>query len=141
MYSSNGLRSKGSSNWNRICLQEVKEVLDTNGPFIDAIVPVDRNEDVPDVQYPGSKVPDICDRELNSIFTMTRQKKGPNIIFIADCCFLASIARSSSSGMLLCRYRTLPPPGGDHLHQMLSRAQENINAVSQVCLFPIFFYS
>jgi len=60
--------------------------LDANrsGPFIDAIVPVDRGLPDSDPTYSGKKVPDICDRELNTIFTITRQKKGPNILFIAD---------------------------------------------------------
>jgi len=60
------------------------------GSFIDAIVPADRGLPDPDPTYHGKKVPDICDRELNTIFTITGQKKGPNILFIADCFYAAS---------------------------------------------------
>ena len=39
-------------------------------PFIDGIVPADCGEPDTDPSYLGRRVPDICDRELNTIFTV-----------------------------------------------------------------------
>jgi len=100
---------------------------------VDAIAPADRGLEDCDPDYVGAKVPDICDRELNAIFTITRQKK--HIVFIADCCYSASIARDGS-----WTYWALPPFEGDHLREMLVRAQRNIDAwadTSQVSLVPV----
>jgi hypothetical protein len=113
------------------------------GPFIDSIVPADRGLQDTDPSYLGRKVPDICDRELNTIFAITRQKKGPNILFIADCCHSASVARSGLD-VTKWRNRALPPLGRDDMQEMLLRAQWNIdNRVSgiwsRVCIFPVVY--
>jgi len=105
------------------------------GSFIDAIVPADRGLPDPDPTYHGKKVPDICDRELNTIFTITRQKKGPNILFIADCCHAASVSRSDPR----FKNRAILPLGRDGLQEMLSRAQRNIDKY-KVCIFPVVCY-
>ncbi|KAK0455591.1 uncharacterized protein EV420DRAFT_1644378 [Desarmillaria tabescens] len=49
---------------------------------IEALCPIDR--DYQDSN--GNWIPDISDRELNSLFTLISHAKGPNITFIADCC-------------------------------------------------------
>ena len=108
------------------------------GSFIDAIVPADRGLPDPDLTYPGKKVPDICDRELNTIFTITRQKKGPNILFIADCCHAASVSRSDPDASRF-KNRAILPLGRDGLQEMLSRAQRNIDKY-KVCIFPVVCY-
>jgi hypothetical protein len=110
--------------------------LDANrsGPFIDAIVPVDRGLPDSDPTYSGKKVPDICDRELNTIFTITRQKKGPNILFIADCGHVAPAVRSAPD-VTTWRTRAVPPLR-DNIQEMLLRAQWNIDKY-KVCIFPV----
>jgi len=113
--------------------------LDANrsGPFIDAIVPVDRGLPDSDPTYSGKNVPDICDRELNTIFTITRQKKGPNILFIADCGRAAPAVRSPLD-VTTWRTRALPPLWYN-TQEMLLRAQWNIDKY-KVCIFPVFYY-
>jgi hypothetical protein len=116
-YSSNGFRFEKDER-KVIDLEGLQEILRPRGPVIDAIVPIDRDEEDWDPGYVGTKVPDICDRELNAIFNLTRRKKGPNIVFIADCCYSASISRNAGA---LWKERALPPFGGDLLREMLSR--------------------
>ena len=72
VYSSHGLRTKKSER-NRINLQEMEEILNSSSPLVDAIVRADRGQEDPDPTYAGSKVPSICDGELNAIFTVTRK--------------------------------------------------------------------
>jgi len=123
---------------NRINFHELND--NPSGPFIDSIVPADRGELDSDPSYFGTRIPDICDRELNTIFTVTRQVKGPNILFIADCCFAASVARSGPD-VTKWRDRSLPPLERDDMKEMLLRAQWNINRLAwEVCIFPVVYY-
>ncbi len=105
--------------------------------FMDAIVPADRGQPDSDPTYSGKKIPDICDRELNTIFTITRQKKGPNILFIADCGRAAPAVRSPLD-VTTWRTRALPPLWYN-TQEMLLRAQWNIDKY-KVCIFPVFYY-
>ena len=112
-------------------------------PLIDAIAPVDRGRPDLDPNYLGRTVPDICDRELNTIFTITRQKKGPNIVFIADCSHFTSPVRCRCIDCVCgaswpCR--SLEPLPGDSMQEMLLRAQWNIDAYVKVCILPVIFY-
>jgi hypothetical protein len=86
--------------------------------------------------YPGKIIPDVTDRELNALFTLTRQKKGPNILFIADCCYAASVSRSGRVASIL-KDRTVPALGWDEALDSLSRTQRNIDRVS---IFPVVCY-
>ncbi len=108
------------------------------GSFIEAIVPPDRGLPDPDPTYHDEKVPDICDRELNTIFTITGQKKGPNILFIADCCHAASVSRGDPDASRF-KNRATMPLGRGGLQEMLSRAQRNIDQYT-VCIFPVVCY-
>jgi hypothetical protein len=124
----------------RINFEELEDV--PGGPFIDSIVPADRGLPDTDPSYLGRKVPDICDRELNAIFTTTRHMKGPNILFIADCCHSAGITRNSSN--MTWGDRALPPLGRDEMQEMLLRAQWNIDSriasiSSMVCILSIVY--
>ena len=105
--------------------------------FMDAIVPPDRGLPDFDPTYSGKNVPDICDRELNTIFTITRQKKGPNILFIADC-GRATPAVRSPTDVATWTTRALPPLWYN-TQEMLLRAQWNIDKY-KVCIFPVFCY-
>ena len=108
-------------------------------PLIDAIAPVDRGDPDPDPNYLGRRVPDICDRELNTIFTITRQKKGSNIVFIADCSHFAMPIQGTVIGTLW-RYRSTMPLPGDSMQEMLLRAQWNIDTYDKVCIPPVVCY-
>jgi hypothetical protein len=105
--------------------------------FMDAIVPPDAGLPDSDPTYSGKNVPDICDRELNTIFTITRQKKGPNILFIADC-GRATPAVRSPTDVATWTTRALPPLWYN-TQEMLLRAQWNIDKY-KVCIFPVFCY-
>jgi len=120
-------------------MRKLSETIQESAPFIDAIAPADRGQEDCDPRYVGTKMPYICDRELNAIFAITREKKGPNIVFIADCCHSASVARDGLSRNRALR--PLPSVDYDHLHEMLSRAQQNVDAnASQLCIFSVIFY-
>ena len=47
------------------------EALNQCSPFINAVAPADRGQEDRNPRYVGTKIPDICDRELNAIFTIT----------------------------------------------------------------------
>jgi len=65
---------------------------------IEAICPVDR----------GGSIPDISERELNSILSELRAAKGPNITIILDCCHAGGAVRSFS-GSDTNAIRFIPP--------------------------------
>jgi len=114
---------------------------DTSGhPLIDAIAPTDRGRPDPDPKYLGRTVPDICDRELNTIFTITRQKKGPNIVFIADCSHFAIPIRTTNPVYGSWWYRSLMPLLEDSMQNMLLRAQWNIDTYVKVCILPVVYH-
>ena len=148
-YSSGGLLRSGirvtesdRGDWNsfyqrnRINFKELDDY--PTGPFIDGIVPANRGEPDSEPIYSGRKVPDICDRELNTIFTVTRQRKGPNILFIADCCHAASVSRGAPD-VTKWRTRALPPLGRDDMEEMLLRAEWNIYRFT-VRIFPYLLW-
>ncbi|PBK99645.1 hypothetical protein ARMGADRAFT_1074500 [Armillaria gallica] len=67
-----------------------KALLDLIGPGpIDAICPIDRDKR-DDNTVP---IPDISNRELNSIFSLIAQKKGNYIPAIFDCCHSGGVSR------------------------------------------------
>ncbi|KAK0191741.1 hypothetical protein F5146DRAFT_1050210, partial [Armillaria mellea] len=58
---------------------------------IGALCPLDR-----DTKDTGGKwIPDVSDRELNSVFTEISRIKGHKITFIADCCHASGVSRDS----------------------------------------------
>ncbi|KAJ3574652.1 hypothetical protein NP233_g1609 [Leucocoprinus birnbaumii] len=96
--------------------------------FIDAFVPPDHGEpEPPDSIYHGKLVPDLSDRELNAIFSNTRLKKGPNILFISDCSHFAPSCRGSDHSGLQPRTRSTGALGRRQMEDMLSRAKLNID--------------
>ena len=84
---------------------------------IEAICPVDR----------GDSIPDISERELNSILSELRAAKGPNITIILDCCHAGGAVRSfDKSDTNAIRY--IPPiRTGDALDlmRMFEAAERN----------------
>ena len=87
---------------------------------IEAICPVDR----------GDSIPDISDRELNSILSELRTAKGPNITVTLDCCYAGGTVRGFN-GSDTSAIRFIPPirigDGGDapDLMRMFEAADHN----------------
>ena len=66
---------------------------------IEAICPIDRSDEVPD----------ISDRELNSILSGIHAAKGPNIILILDCCYSGGSLREELESLNDGTTRYAPP--------------------------------
>ncbi|KAJ7464428.1 caspase domain-containing protein [Mycena latifolia] len=83
---------------------------------VEAICPIDRSKD-------GSEdtVPDICERELNSILSEIRAAKGPNITIFFDCCHSGGSLRSLGDTV---RYIT-PVQGKKALEMMFDAAEKH----------------
>ncbi|KAK0505569.1 peptidase C14, caspase domain-containing protein, partial [Armillaria luteobubalina] len=62
---------------------------DDETEYIETLCPIDR--DTPGEN--GEPVPDISDRELNSILSLISQAKGQCITVILDCCHSSSVSR------------------------------------------------
>ncbi|KAK0227262.1 hypothetical protein EDD85DRAFT_750788, partial [Armillaria nabsnona] len=56
---------------------------------IEALCPMDRNT----LDVNGAPIPDISDREINTILTQISRVKGHRITFILDCCHSSSVTR------------------------------------------------
>ncbi|PBK72534.1 hypothetical protein ARMSODRAFT_954252 [Armillaria solidipes] len=68
-----------------------KALLDLIGPgAIEAICPIDRDKR-DDNNVP---IPDISNRELNSIFSLIARKKGNHVTAIFDCCHSGGVSRA-----------------------------------------------
>ncbi|KAK0505481.1 hypothetical protein EDD18DRAFT_1049419, partial [Armillaria luteobubalina] len=57
--------------------------------YIEALCPIDRDT----VDENGNIIPDISDREFNTILTLISRAKGNHITVILDCCHSASVSR------------------------------------------------
>ncbi|KAK0505480.1 hypothetical protein EDD18DRAFT_338974 [Armillaria luteobubalina] len=57
--------------------------------YIEALCPIDRDT----VDENGNIIPDISDREFNTILTLISRSKGNHITVILDCCHSASVSR------------------------------------------------
>ncbi|KAJ7464422.1 caspase domain-containing protein [Mycena latifolia] len=77
---------------------------------VEAICPIDRL---------GDRVPDICERELNSILCEIRAAKGPNITAFFDCCHSGGALRSLGDTV-----RYIPPVRGKKALEMMFDAAE-----------------
>ncbi|KAK0498945.1 caspase domain-containing protein, partial [Armillaria luteobubalina] len=65
--------------------------------YVEALCPVDRNT----IDSSGVLIPDITDRELNTILAQISRIKGNRITFILDCCHAGSVTRTLSPGVRL----------------------------------------
>ncbi len=83
--------------------------------FIEALCPVDRKT----IDSSGTLIPDITDRELNTILAQISRTKGHRITFILDCCHAGSVTRTLSPGV-----RTVPPLEHVSLKNMLLAAED-----------------
>ncbi|SJL10609.1 uncharacterized protein ARMOST_13999 [Armillaria ostoyae] len=85
--------------------------------FVEALCPIDRNT----IDSNGIPIPDISDRELNTILSILSCTKGHQITVILDCCHAGSITRALSSGA-----RTAPPLECASLKDMLLAAEDTL---------------
>ncbi|KAK0447081.1 caspase domain-containing protein [Armillaria borealis] len=85
--------------------------------FVEALCPVDRKT----IDSSGRLIPDITDRELNTILAQISRTKGHRITFILDCCHAGSVTRTSSPGV-----RTVPPLEHVSLKNMLLAAEDSL---------------
>ncbi len=83
--------------------------------FVEALCPMDRNT----FGSGGTLVPDITDRELNTILSQISRTKGHQITFILDCCHAGSVTRTLRPGM-----RTVSPLKRASLTDMLLAAED-----------------
>ncbi|KAK0224027.1 peptidase C14, caspase domain-containing protein, partial [Armillaria fumosa] len=60
-----------------------------SGKYVEALCPMDRNT----LDSSGALIPDITDRELNTILAQIARTKGNRITFILDCCHAGSVTR------------------------------------------------
>ncbi|KAK0457093.1 caspase domain-containing protein [Desarmillaria tabescens] len=92
--------------------------------YIDTLCPIDR-----DIVNDGKPVPDISDREFNTILTLISRAKGDHITVILDCCHSGSVSRG------------LPEPGARitypmvraTLHDMLVAGEERLEMYPGYC--------
>ncbi|PBK90855.1 hypothetical protein ARMGADRAFT_1082580 [Armillaria gallica] len=85
--------------------------------FVEAFCPMDRDSR----DSNGVPVPDISDRELNTILSQIFNEKGSRITCILDCCHAGSITR-----MLNSNVRTSTALEDTSLEQMLLTAEQNL---------------
>ncbi len=83
------------SDWVDVENPEYEEISFGNTGYIESLCPIDRDTRDAD----GNIVPDISDRELNTILTLISRAKGHHITVILDCCHSAGVSRE------------VPPPG------------------------------
>ncbi|PBK90832.1 hypothetical protein ARMGADRAFT_877939, partial [Armillaria gallica] len=57
--------------------------------FVEAFCPMDRDT----LDSSGVPIPNITDRELNTILSQISRTKGPRITFIVDCCHAGGVTR------------------------------------------------
>ncbi len=86
---------------------------------IEAICPIDRDT----IDSSGLRVPDISDREINSIFQQISRSKGHRITFLLDSCHSGSHVRCFPEPGT----RTVPPLPRTSLRRMLRIADENLS--------------
>ncbi|KAK0235116.1 caspase domain-containing protein [Armillaria nabsnona] len=89
---------------------------------VEAICPADRTFDVNGHPI----VPDISDRELNTILDLIYVEKGENITVITDCCYAGGVTRGMPDSLKRSTNRNLPPSSVSGLETMLRAGEENL---------------
>ncbi|SJL17900.1 uncharacterized protein ARMOST_21467 [Armillaria ostoyae] len=91
---------------------------DDEPEYIETLCPIDRDTPGED----GKPVPDISDRELNTILSLISQAKGHCITVILDCCHSSSVSR----GLPEPGARTFPPMIRATLEDMLVAGEKDL---------------
>ncbi|KAK0505565.1 hypothetical protein EDD18DRAFT_1129662 [Armillaria luteobubalina] len=90
---------------------------DSETDYMETLSPIDRDA----LGEDGKHVPDISDREFNTILSLISRAKGRRITVILDCCHAAGVCRNLPEPGA----RTAPPMKRATLHDMLL-AGENV---------------
>ncbi|KAK0484556.1 caspase domain-containing protein [Armillaria novae-zelandiae] len=85
--------------------------------YVEVLCPMDRNT----IDNSGAFIPDITDRELNTLLAQIARTKGNRITFILDCCHAGSVTRTPNSGV-----RTVPPLEHASVKDMLLAAEKTL---------------
>ncbi len=80
----------------------LKSKCDTKSCPVEALCPLDRDT----LDAEGRYVPDISDRELDTLFTEISRVKGYKVTFIADCCYARSFPRTPDKEMRSIHHTT-----------------------------------
>lgn len=91
---------------------------DSEADYIQALCPIDR--DTPGEN--GKPVPDISDREFNTILSLISRVKGHNITVILDCCYSGGVSRDVPE----LGARTSPPMMRATVQDMLITGENNL---------------
>ncbi|SJL17914.1 uncharacterized protein ARMOST_21484 [Armillaria ostoyae] len=91
---------------------------DDETEYIEALCPIDR--DIPGEN--GKPVPDISDREFNTILSLISRAKGHCITVILDCCYSGGVCRNIPEPGA----RTSPPMTRATLQEMLVAGEKNL---------------
>ncbi|KAK0421601.1 peptidase C14, caspase domain-containing protein [Armillaria borealis] len=86
---------------------------------IEALCPVDRDCN----SAAGGNVPDISDREINTILSEISRTKGHHITFILDCCHASTLTRAVQDEGTV---RAIAPLPSGFIAYMLQAADENL---------------
>ncbi len=92
---------------------------DDEPEYIETLCPIDRDT----LGENGKPVPDISDRELNTILSQISRAKGHCITVILDCCHSSSVSR----GLPEPGARTFPPMKRATLQEMLFTGEQNLS--------------
>ncbi len=88
------------SDYSNIENADYQEISSGSTGHIEALCPIDRDT----LDANGNIVPDISDREFNTILTLISRAKGHHITVILDCCHSASVSREvPPQGARTCR--------------------------------------
>ncbi|KAK0429628.1 hypothetical protein EV421DRAFT_2091912 [Armillaria borealis] len=91
---------------------------DDEPEYIETLCPIDRDT----LDADGVPVPDISDRELNTILTLISRAKGHCITVILDCCYSSGVCRNLPEPGA----RTSPPMARATLQEMLVAGEKNL---------------
>ncbi len=95
---------------------------DGHNDYTETLCPIDRDTPGED----GKPVPDISDRELNTILSLISRAKGHRITVILDCCHSGGVCRSLPEPGA----RTSPPMARATLRDMLVAGENNLMHLS-----------
>ncbi len=96
---------------------------------MEALCPMDRDSDTSNAAGP-IKVPDICDREFNTILSKIKLAKETNITVILDCCHSGGTARAPSKAGVNVRAIPSQRASANPVRAMLNAAHNDLKGFS-----------
>ncbi|PBK90851.1 hypothetical protein ARMGADRAFT_295097 [Armillaria gallica] len=117
-FAGHGSRYRSSDYYDNEVPDDDKEPDDERShKYIEALCPTDRDSG----ESSGTPIPDISDRELNTVLSQLSRTKGHQITVILDCCHAGSLTRTVTSDV-----RTAPPLKRFLLEEMLRAGEEDL---------------